>query len=44
MGEEVQVVVSFGEHERRPAGLDGFDYIVADATISRWVTDQVTVK
>src|SRR5439155_19671544 len=44
MGEAVQVVVSFCEHEWRPAGLHGFHYIVADAAIPRLVSDQVTIK
>ena len=38
------MVVSFCEHERRSAGLYGFDHIVADATIPRLVTDQIAVK
>src|SRR5262245_44492039 len=36
--------VSFREHERRTPCLHGFDHILADATVPRFVCDQFPVE
>ena len=44
LGETDEVFVSFCEHERRAARMDGFNDILADAAIPRFVADEFGIE
>jgi len=44
IGKTVEMFISFREHERRSAVLDGLNYILADAAIARFVADELPLE
>src|SRR5205085_11388205 len=44
IGKIVEMFISFREHERRAAVLDGLNYILADAAIPRFLADEFPVE
>ena len=44
LGQIIEVLVAFGQHERRPSFANGLEHVIADELIARLIRDQLRVK